>query len=310
LTEQGILLIEANRPVEVEVGIRDYLSVIQTFQGGPNERRVWKVPLKQIPGPKDGETWSPPYFDIQMVWLESGEFRMGSPINEFRRLPNEDTTTTVVLKTGFWMGAYEVAQDVYERIMRENPSQFIGKDLPVDSVTWDQVNEFCQRLTIFEQDAGRIPVGWTYRLPTEAEWEYAARGGTNTPFSFGATATTKDGNFQGFYEPGKTGGDSTEERYGTLPVGTFNPNKLGFYDVHGNVAEWTLNRFWDRHPGGEVINPVNLNSGRGYTIKGGSWRDTADRVRSAAREGAPGSSVRNSLGFRIVLAPEAKSDEK
>ncbi len=310
LTEQGVLLIEANRPVEVEVGIRDYLSVIQTFQGGPNERREWKVPLKQIPGPENGEMWSPPYFDIQMVWMESGEFKMGSPVNEFRRLPNEDTATAVVLTSGFWMGAYEVTQDVYERVMRENPSQFVGKDLPVDSVTWDQVNEFCQRLTIFEQDAGRVPLGWSYRLPTEAEWEYAARGGTDTPFSFGATATINDGNYQGFYEPGKTGGDSTEERYGTLPVGTFSPNKFGFYDVHGNVSEWTIDLFWDRHPGGKVTNPVNLDRGRGYTIKGGSWRNTADRVRSAAREGAPASSVRNSLGFRLVLAPEAKRNNK
>jgi formylglycine-generating enzyme required for sulfatase activity len=88
-----------------------------------------------------------------------------------------------------------------------------------------------------------------------------------------------------------------------MPVGSFDSNGFGLFDVHGNVAEWTLNKFWDRHSGGTVVNPANLKTGRGYTIKGGSWKDTADRVRSAAREGAPGTSVRNSIGFRVVLAP-------
>jgi len=310
LTEQGVLPVPANKPVEVQVMIRDHLNVIQTFQGKPNERKEWVVPLKPIPGPKTGEEWSPPYFNLRMAWIPAGEFYMGSPLDEFRRLPNEDTKTKVNLESGFWISVNETTQDDYERVMRENPSQFRGRELPVDSVTWDQANEFCQRLTIFERDAGRLPPGWTYRLPTEAEWEYAARAGTTTPFSFGKVASSEKGNFHGIYDSGQTSGDSVEERYGTTAVGSFEANAFGLNDVHGNVAEWTINRYWDRHPGGEVTDPVNLSSGRGYTIKGGSWRDTADRVRSAAREGAPGTSVRNSLGFRIVLAPEPKQVDR
>jgi formylglycine-generating enzyme required for sulfatase activity len=86
-------------------------------------------------------------------------------------------------------------------------------------------------------------------------------------------------------------------------VGSFEPNPWGLYDVHGNVAEWVLDRFWDRHPGGAVVDPYNNERGRGFVLRGGSWRDSADRVRSAAREGAPRQSARNSIGFRIVLAP-------
>ena len=303
LTEQGILEVGANRTVEIQVMVRDFLTVKQSFQGSPNERIQWDIPLKPIPGPSPGEDWSPPYVSIDMKWLPPGQYLMGSPVREFRRIPNEDSLTRVSLRSGFWIGIHEVTQDSYRRLMGQNPSEFQDPALPVDSVTWDDAVEFCRRLTENEQIAGRLPDGYEYRLPTEAEWEYAARAGTETPFSFGVTASSVNGNFHGLYESGVMSGNESDELYGTMQPGSFEPNGFGLYDVHGNVAEWTLDRFWDRHPGGSMTDPVNLDRGRGYTIKGGSWKDTADRVRSAAREGAPGSSVRSSLGFRIVLAP-------
>ncbi len=307
LTEQGILNIPANRRIEVQVMIRDFLTVRQSFQGTPNERIEWDIPLKPIPGPVPGEDWSPPYVELDMAWLPPGQFEMGSPVREFRRIPNEDSLTRVSLSSGFWIGVNEISQASYRRIMGENPSEFQNPDFPVDSVSWEDAVEFCRRLTQTERAAGRLPDGWLYRLPTEAEWEYAARAGTTTPFSFGESASSDDGNFHGLYQPGTMSGDEAEEHYGTMRSGSFEPNAFGLYDVHGNVAEWTTDRYWDRHPGGSETDPVNLERGRGYTIKGGSWEDTADRVRSAAREGAPGSSVRNSLGFRIVLAPQLRS---
>lgn len=303
LNEQGYLPVPANRQSKVEAVVRDHLTVSQWFNGRPNERMEWQVPLKPIPGPLPQEDWSPPYFDLSMVWIDPGLFSMGSPLNEFRRLPNEDSATSVRLDSGFWIGTHEVTQGLFERVMRDNPSQFAGgPDYPVDSVSWDTAVEFCRRLTDFEAAAGRLPQGYEYRLPSEAEWEYAARAGTRTPFSFGKEADPSKGNFHGTYSPDEAMGKSAEQRYGTLPVGSFPPNSRGLHDVHGNVAEWTLDRFWDRHPGGVVTNPINLDTGRGYTLRGGSWRDSADRVRSAAREGAPGSTIRNSIGFRVVLA--------
>jgi formylglycine-generating enzyme required for sulfatase activity len=239
-----------------------------------------------------------------MVWLPSGQFTMGSPLSEFMRLPNEDSKTQVTLTSGFWVAAREVTQDLYFRVMGDRPSSFEGDRLPVESISWADANEFCRRLNAFEANAGRLPAGYAYRLPTEAEWEYAARGGTDTPFSFGSTADPDDGNFHSTYEDGKLGGKSEDERYGTMEVGSFEANAFGLYDVHGNVAEWTLDRFWDRLPGGTVADPVNVDSGRGHAIRGGSWRDSADRVRSPARQGVPGRTKRNSIGFRIALAPE------
>ena len=229
---------------------------------------------------------------------------MGSPLEEFRRIQNEDDLTSVEIGYGFWVAQFEVTQAVYKRIVGGNPSEFKGDDRPVDSVSWEDAARFCRLLTEREAREGRLPEGYSYRLPTEAEWEYVARGGTETPFSFGVEANPSLGNFQGSYAAGKMEGESADDRYGTVPVGSFSPNPFRLYDVHGNVAEWVYDRFWDRLPGGSVTNPVNVESGRGYAVRGGSWRDSADRVRSAAREGAPGSTVRNSLGFRVVLGPD------
>lgn len=302
LDEDGSFGIPPGRPVEVQAVVLNHLTVTQSFAEKPNSTVAWHVPLRPIPGPETGAPYTVPYVNLPLVWIDSGSFNLGSPAREFRRLPNEDRPTRVRLSSGFWIAAHEITQLTFERIMRANPSQFVGENLPVDSVSWESAVEFCRRLTEFEREAGRLPEDFEYRLPTEAEWEYAARAGTTSAFSFGERADSRDGNFHGSYDPPEIAGRSESDRYGTLPVGSFQPNRFGLYDVHGNVAEWTFDRYWDRHPGGSVTDPVNASQGRGRTVRGGSWEDSADRVRSSAREGAPATATRNSIGFRIVLA--------
>lgn len=302
--ESGAFLVEAGESMELRVAVRDHFVVRQRFRGHPGERIEWEVPLRRIPGPERGEGWNPPYVALPMVWVEAGRFRMGSALRENRRLPNEGSATYVRLDYGYWIGREEVSQGLYEQVMGDNPSVFRGERHPVDSVSFEEAATFCRRLTMREEAGGRLPAGYVYRLPTEAEWEYAARAGTEGPFWWGERANPERGNFQGTYSAEATSGQSEGDRYGTVPVGQFGVNPWGLVDVHGNVAEWTLDRYWDRLPGGQVVDPVNLERGRGRVIRGGSWQSSADRVRAAAREGVPEGSQRGNLGFRVVLAPE------
>lgn len=304
---EGQLLVPPGKERELSAQIPNYHTVVQVFDLLPNREVDWRIPLKPLPGPEPGEDYLSATFNLNLLWMAPATFDMSSPLREFRRLPNEDEPTRVTLSYGFWILDREVTQALFSRVMRRNPSQFPGPSHPVDSVSHELASAFCQRLSELEEAAGRLPEGFVYRLPTEAEWAFAARANTETPFSFGSEADPTMGNFQGFYRADESAGQSGDNRYGTLPVASFPPNPFGLYDVHGNVAEWTADRYWDRLPGGSETNWINLERGRGFTVRGGSWRDSADRVRTAAREGAPPDAERPSLGFRFVLAPRLES---
>lgn len=303
--ETGTLLIEPGRAVSVEAIVENYYSVTQRFEEKQRARVEWIVPLKPLPGPEAGQPFNPPYFDLPMVWIAPDRFTMGSPVTEYRRLPNEDNRTVVRITEGFWIGAREVSQALWQKVMGDNPSAFVGPEHPVDSVSWTRALAFCERLTAFEKAAGRLPPGYVYRLPTEAEWEFAARAGSTTPFSFGSVASPVLGNFSGFYDPENGSMEGVEDHYGTLPGGTFPPNAWGLFDVHGNVAEWTLDRYWDRLPGGAVTDPLNTSRGRGHAIRGGGWPTAAHLCRSSARDSLLPDSTRNWVGLRVVLARES-----
>jgi len=245
-----------------------------------------------------------PYFGFRLAWIPPGKFVMGSPMREQGRLPNEGDRTEVTFTRGFWAGVYEVTQASFREIMDKMPSDFVGAKRPVDTVTWDEANTFCQILTALERDAGRLPQGYVYRLPTEAEWEYAARAGTTAPFHFGEQADTSKGNFRGVYPRDLDEGQRTTESYGTEPVGSYSPNAYGLYDIHGNVSEWTVEAYNGRLPGGTLIDPDPRTDGNRYTLRGGSWEDFAVRVRTAARTEARKDTESNAIGFRVFLAPE------
>jgi formylglycine-generating enzyme required for sulfatase activity len=298
------IAVGVNQPVEVELRMKDHLTMMRRFELKPDQRVVWEVTPVPIPGPEFGQDWTMPYHALKLSWIDAGHFSMGSPMREAGRLPNEGPLTEVQWTRGFWAGSYEVTQAQYFQIMEVNPSSVVDANLPVNSVTWEDAQDYCQRLTNQEQAAGRLPDGYVYRLPTEAEWEYAARGGTVLPFAFGDEADPSDGNFQGIY-PGNLAYESkVSEHYGSLPVGSYAPNAYGLYDAHGNVAEWTLDRYNGRHRGGAHVDPEPRDDGRRVAVRGGSWEDFSVRARSAARAEVRPDMKSNSIGFRVVLAPE------
>ena len=299
----GVVSVAANQRVEVELRIKDYLTMVRRFELKPNERITWKVEPVQIPGPELGVEWTMPYLALKLCWIEAGQFLMGSPIQEVGRLPNEGPQTTVRFNQGFWIGKYEVTQAQYSALMDQNPSSVTRASLPVDNVSWEDVRLYCQVLTNIEREAGRLPDGYVYRLPTEAEWEYAARSGSATPFAFGDRADVSNGNFSGVYPVDVEHQVSDSDHYGTLPVGSYSPNNFGLHDTHGNLAEWTLDRYNGRLDGGSLVDPRPRDKGRRVVVRGGSWEDFAVRVRSAARDEVRGDTKSNAIGFRLALAP-------
>lgn len=297
------LVLKAFEPVVIDLMVRDYAPSRLSWTPGAAQTRQWQPELTPLPGPEQGTDWNVPYIAIPFKWVAAGSFRMGSPLSEARRLPNEDNATRVELTRGFWVGQYEVRQRDYQRVMGSNPSEFAGELRPVESVTWAEAQQFCERLTAAEAAAGRLPAGYVYRLPSEAEWAFAARAGSTEAFQFGAQASALQGAFVGAY-PATNAPPRIEDRaYGTVPTGQFAANGHGLYDVHGNVAEWTLDSYWDRLPGGSVVDYLRSGDGERRAVRGGSWQDSAHRVRFAARQGERADARRNWLGFRIVLAP-------
>ncbi|WPJ94884.1 SUMF1/EgtB/PvdO family nonheme iron enzyme [Coraliomargarita algicola] len=300
----GSIQIPANREVEFELRVRNHLTMLRTFQLSPNETFVWEVQPVAIPGPTEGQSWTVPYFHISFAWVPAGQFEMGSPLPEHARLPNEGPQTKVRFTRGFWAGVYEVTQAQYYEITGRNPSQYKSGARPVESVSWEEAQMFCELLTSFEREAERLPEGYVYRLPSEAEWEYAARAGSTTPFHFGSEADATKGQFRGVYPRDRQDGLRAPAGPGTSTVGRYQANAYGLYDVHGNVREWTLDRYNGRLDGDSLIDPHPRTDGARVVVRGGGWEDSAARVRSAVREEISPNVKSDALGFRVVIAPE------
>ena len=250
-----------------------------------------------------------PYLSINMLWIDSGSLSMGSALTEQARLPTEGPRTTMTISQGFWMSKYEVTQIEYLKVMGEKPSKFRGSNHPVERVTWDKAMAFCQKVTEQEEKGGRLPEEFVYRLPTEAEWEYACRAGTETPFAFGDRANPDQGNFKGGYprEYAETLRIS-DEIYGTREIGQYDPNAWGLYDMHGNVSEWCYDRFNSRYPGGIKVDYAGPETGTDRVLRGGGWEDFAHRCRSSSRNRLNPGTINASSGFRFVLAPPTMWD--
>ena len=193
------------------------------------------------------------------------------------------------------MGKYAVTQEQYLAIMGKNPSHFQGARLPVEQVSWNDAQEFCAKLT---QKTRR-----NFRLPSEAEWEYACRAETTTPFSFGETITPEVANYDGDYSYAEAPKGVYREK--TTPVSTFPPNSFGLYDLHGNVSEWCLDTWHDNYQGAPVDGSSWIDSNNNELqlrhLRGGSWGNNPRSCRSANRYGWSADDRYNRIGFRIVL---------
>jgi formylglycine-generating enzyme required for sulfatase activity len=224
---------------------------------------------------------------LELIWIKPGSFRMGSPPDEPHRHKAEGPAQTVTLSQGFWLGKTEVTQAQYEAFTSTNPSRFVdaGKTAPVDRVSWLNATEFCQKLTARERAAGRLPDGYRYTLPTEAQWEYAYRAGTTEDYPGHPEA-------MGWYD--QNSGEKTH------PVAQKEPNTWGFYDMGGNILEWCADWYGD-YPRTVRTDPAGPDSGHFRIARGGSWRMPIHVTRSAARGGGSPARIDYTLGFRLAL---------
>jgi formylglycine-generating enzyme required for sulfatase activity len=230
-----------------------------------------------------------------MVFVPPGTFRMGSAETEPGHEADESPQTEVTMSRGFWFGQHEVTQAEFETLMGNNPSFFTGNpQRPVDSVRWHDAMAFCAALTERELAAERIPTGTAFRLPTEAEWEYASRAWTSTRFSHG-----DDPDYAALETYAWYAANSGEV---THPVGQKLPNPWGLFDLHGNVWEWCLDAE-SAYPGGRVLNPAGPAAGTFRVFRGGGWLNEGVGLRSANRGFGDPDIGYWGAGFRVLLAP-------
>ena len=220
---------------------------------------------------------------MKFVLIPPGTYTMGSPKGE-SDTKDEDQHEVEITKP-FYLAATETTQKQYTAFGDKNPSQFKGDELPVETVSWDDADRFCKKLT----DRVKPEWGKLFNLPTEAQWEYACRAGTATPFHFGKELTEKDANF-----------GSRENQ--PAKAGTYKPNAFGLYDMHGNVLEWCED-WYDEY--GKVkgkSNPVQtVKNSDARVFRGGSWGNSASRCRAASRSGGPPTRSIDFLGFRVAF---------
>jgi formylglycine-generating enzyme required for sulfatase activity len=249
---------------------------------------------------------------MEMIFCPPGTFAMGSPTSESGR-GGDETQHQVTLTNGFYLGKYEVTQAQYQTVMNGNseglnadPSQFKGSNRPVEKASWEDAQIFLSRLNSIEQSAGRLPNGWKYVLPTEAEWEYACRAGTTTAYSWGNDINSSRANYN--WDGGGNDGNDSKQ---TVEIGQFSANPWGFFDMHGNVREW-VHDWKANYLSGAQTDPEGPASGSNRVRRGGSWTNDGAYLRSAKRSDHPPSDRRPYLGFRVgfqAVKPDGANPE-
>lgn len=246
---------------------------------------------------------------ILLCWCPPGRFLMGSPANEPERRPGEDQVE-VTLTRGFWMAKYETTQGMWKRIAGKLPGEFTaelpeGDDLPVGNVNFTEAETFCHKLTELGRKSEDLPNDWEFRLPTEAQWEYACRAGTTTATSFGDKISSKQANFQGKPYNGAEKGPSLAR---ATKVGSYPGNAWGLHDMHGNICEWCRDWYHAKLPGGidpdlydaQATAQKNRTGDYSRSRRGGAWTDDGWPNRSAFRQRFEPARRYDHIGFRVV----------
>jgi formylglycine-generating enzyme required for sulfatase activity len=238
---------------------------VGAFQSGKG-----KVKASTPAQPKRGDEKVNPKDGLRYVWLPPGKVTTGCSPGDNECYEDEFPTREITLTRGFWLSKTEVTQEAYEKVIGENPSVFQGPDLPVEMVTWDEADTYCREIN--------------GRLPTEAEWEYAARAGTTTP-RYG------DLDEIAWYW--------NNSKLSTHPVGQKKPNAFGLYDMLGNVVEWT-HTWYTVQKSQETINPTGPSLAEFKSLRGGGWWDDPDLVRASYRARIEPGDTDFNIGFRCV----------
>lgn len=289
---QELILDTIERPEWAEAIGRDEYGLYVDFRIGSVDQRLRWPEWAEVIGQDEYGL----YVDFRigdvvqyLRWITPGEFLMGSPASEAERYDDE-TQHGVILSRGYWLADTACTQALWQAVMGDKPSQFKGEDQPVANVSWDDAQRFIEELN------KRVP-GGGFRLPTEAEWEYACRAGTATAFWFGDQITPEQVNYNGHYP--YADGSQGQYREQTVAVKALPCNGWGLYQMHGNLWEWCQDRF-GTYPLETVVNPSSPARGRRRVLRGGSWFHYGRYVRSAFRAHSVPGRRHASFGFRLA----------
>ena len=269
----------------------------------------WAGETQTITITKEENTLPEQIEDDNMLLINGGTFSMGSDPSEAERVSDENEHTVSV--ESFYLAQTELTQKEYQEIMGENPSENVGENLPVENITWYDAIRFCNALSekygldpVYTIDAQTV--SWDksangYRLPTEAEWEYACRANTQTPFSFGDYVYDEDANCYNAYGYNNDASGSWVNGYlgNTVDVDSYNPNAFGLYNMHGNVAEWVWD-WYGEYDTNAAENSTGPESGSYKVARGGGWNDFPKHIRSAYRSAFPADVPLYSIGMRVA----------
>jgi formylglycine-generating enzyme required for sulfatase activity len=253
---------------------------------------------------------------VKLCWCPAGKFTMGSPRAEPERRPGENQVE-VTFSRGYWIGKFEVTQGDWKRVVGDLPGELTaelpaGDDLPVGNVNFAETEAFCEKLTLVARESGELPDDWEFRLPTEAQWEYACRAGTTTATSFGDSLSSTQANFAGKPYNGGAPGPSLRK---ATPVGGYSANDWGVHDMHGNIYEWCRDWYHARLPGGtdpdlhdaKATATRSENGDISRSRRGGCWADEGWPCRTAFRLRFEPERRYDHIGFRVVAVQSTKT---